>query len=78
MGTDTRGLWYNKAVLAKAGVALPWQPKTWADVLAVAEKIKATEPGVTPINVYGGVGQGEGSTMQGFEDVPVRDQQHAV
>ncbi len=67
MGTDTRGLWYNKAVLAKAGVALPWQPKTWADVLAVAEKIKATEPGVTPINVYGGTGNGEGTTMQGFE-----------
>jgi multiple sugar transport system substrate-binding protein len=67
MGTDTRGLWYDKAVLAKAGVKLPWQPKTWADVLAVAEKIKATEPGVTPINVYGGTGEGEGSTMQGFE-----------
>ena len=67
MGTDTRGLWYNKAVLAKAGVALPWQPKTWADVLAVAEKIKATEPGVTPMNVYGGTAAGEGTTMQGFE-----------
>ena len=34
---------------------------------AAAQKIKATEPGVTPINVYGGLGQGEASTMQGFE-----------
>ena len=37
MGTDTRGLWYNKQLLAKAGVAVPWHPKTWADVLAAAE-----------------------------------------
>ncbi len=67
MGTDTRGLYYNKQVFAKAGLPVPWQPKSWNDVLAAAEKIKATEPGVTPINVYGGEGQGEGSTMQGFE-----------
>ena len=36
-------------------------------MLAAAEKVKATEPGVTPINVYGGVGEGEASSMQGFE-----------
>jgi multiple sugar transport system substrate-binding protein len=67
MGTDTRGLYYNKQVLKKAGIAVPWHPKTWAQVIGAAEAIKAKEPGVTPINVYGGVGEGEGSTMQGFE-----------
>ncbi len=67
MGTDTRGLYYNKVVFAKAGLPVPWHPTTWAAVLAAAAKIKATEPGVTPMNVYGGTGQGEGSTMQGFE-----------
>jgi multiple sugar transport system substrate-binding protein len=67
MGTDTRGLYYNKTLLKKAGIAVPWQPKTWADVLSAAEAVKAKEPGVTPINVYGGLGEGEGSTMQGFE-----------
>jgi multiple sugar transport system substrate-binding protein len=67
MGTDTRGLYYNKQVLQKAGIPVPWHPKTWADVLAAAQAIKAKEPGVTPINVYGGTGEGEGSTMQGFE-----------
>jgi len=67
MGTDTRGLYYNKVVFAKAGLPVPWHPTTWAQVLAAAAKIKATEPGVTPMNVYGGTGQGEGSTMQGFE-----------
>ncbi|ACU70934.1 extracellular solute-binding protein family 1 [Catenulispora acidiphila DSM 44928] len=67
MGTDTRALYYNKAMLTKAGVAMPWQPKSWQDVLAAAKAVKATSPGVTPLNVYAGKPDGEGSTMQGFE-----------
>jgi multiple sugar transport system substrate-binding protein len=61
------GLYYNKVVFAKAGLPVPWHPTTWAQVLSAAAKIKATEPGVTPMNVYGGTGEGEGTTMQGFE-----------
>ena len=30
MGTDTRGLYYNKQVFAKAGLPVPWHPTTWA------------------------------------------------
>jgi multiple sugar transport system substrate-binding protein len=67
MGTDTRALWYNKDLFAKAGLTVPWQPKTWDDVLAAARTIKAKLPGVTPLNVYSGKGAGEGATMQGFE-----------
>ncbi|SEG55856.1 carbohydrate ABC transporter substrate-binding protein, CUT1 family [Actinacidiphila yanglinensis] len=65
--TDTRGIWYNKTLLKQAGIALPWQPKTWADVLAAANAIKAKVPGVTPLNVYTGTAGGEQSSMQGFE-----------
>ena len=43
--TDTRGIWYNKQLLQKAGIPVPWQPKTWADVIAAARKIKAKLPG---------------------------------
>jgi multiple sugar transport system substrate-binding protein len=67
MGTDTRALWYNKNLFAKAGLAVPWQPKTWNDVLTAARTIKAKVPGVTPLNVYSGKAAGEGATMQGFE-----------
>jgi multiple sugar transport system substrate-binding protein len=66
-GTDTRALWYNKHVFAKAGLPATWQPKTWADVLAAARAIKAKVPGVTPINVYASKAAGEASSMQGFE-----------
>ncbi|MBL7257810.1 extracellular solute-binding protein [Paractinoplanes lichenicola] len=67
MGTDTRALWYDKTVFAKAGIAEPWEPKSWDDVLAAARTIKQKVPGVTPLNVYSGKGAGEGATMQGFE-----------
>jgi multiple sugar transport system substrate-binding protein len=65
--TDTRGIWYNKQLFAKAGIPVPWQPKTWADVLSAARTVKAKVPGVTPLNVFTGVAAGEASSMQGFE-----------
>jgi multiple sugar transport system substrate-binding protein len=67
MGTDTRGLYYNKKLLAKAGVKVPWQPKSWADVVAAAQAVKKADPGVVPINIYSGTAPGEATTMQGFE-----------
>ncbi len=66
-GTDTRGLWYNKKIFAKAGLPTTWQPKTWDDLLTAARAIKQKVPGVTPMNVYAGTGVGEAATMQGFE-----------
>ncbi|MFE6363539.1 ABC transporter substrate-binding protein [Streptomyces sp. NPDC057806] len=66
-GTDTRGLWYDKAVFAKAGLPAPWQPKTWDDILEAARTIKEEVPDVTPLNVYTGKPAGEAATMQGFE-----------
>jgi multiple sugar transport system substrate-binding protein len=67
MGTDTRALWYNKELFAQAGLPVPWEPKTWDEVLDAAKTIKAELPDVIPLNVYSGKGQGEGATMQGFE-----------
>jgi multiple sugar transport system substrate-binding protein len=66
-GTDTRGLWYNKQIFAKAGIPTPWQPKNWADVISAAKKIKAADPGVIPLNIFSGKAAGEASSMQGFE-----------
>lgn len=66
-GTDTRGLWFDKGIFAKAGLPADWQPKTWDDVLDAARTIKAKVPDVTPLNVYTGKPAGEAATMQGFE-----------
>lgn len=67
MGTDTRALWYNKQLFAKAGLPTNWQPKTWNDILTTARTIKAKLPGVVPLNVYSGKAGGEQSSMQGLE-----------
>src|SRR4051794_24738010 len=66
-GTDTRGLWYDKGIFAKAGLPTDWQPKTWDEVLDAARTIKRRGPDVTPLNVYTGKPAGEAATMQGFE-----------
>ncbi|MET4062133.1 multiple sugar transport system substrate-binding protein [Arthrobacter sp. UYP6] len=67
MGTDTRALWYNKAVFEQAGLPVPWEPTTWEDILSAAKAVKAAEPEAVPFNIYSGTGMGEASSMQGFE-----------
>lgn len=67
ISTDTRGLWYHKDVFAKAGLPVPWEPKTWNDVLTAARTIKQKVPGVIPFSMYSTKIHGEASTMQGFE-----------
>ncbi|MGW7271586.1 extracellular solute-binding protein [Streptomyces sp. NPDC054864] len=66
-GTDTRGLWFSKAIFKKAGLPADWQPKSWDEVLQAARTIKKKVPGVTPMNVYTGKPAGEAATMQGME-----------
>ncbi|MFY9634377.1 MAG: extracellular solute-binding protein, partial [Cellulosimicrobium cellulans] len=41
LGTDTRAIWYNKKVLTAAGVSVPWEPRSWQEILDTARKIKA-------------------------------------
>jgi multiple sugar transport system substrate-binding protein len=53
-GNNVSMIFYNKAMLKKAGVALPWQPKTWNDILVVARKVKAANPGVIPLWMHAG------------------------
>lgn len=67
LGTDTRGLWYNKELFTQAGIPTPWTPKTWADVTAAAQTIKDKLPDVIPINMYSGKAAGEAASMQTFE-----------
>lgn len=62
--TDVRMLWYDLSNFEKAGIATPWTPKTWDDVLAAAQKLK--DAGVRyPFQLPAGTKQGEATTMQG-------------
>ena len=42
--SDTRGLWYNKDLFKKAGLPVPWEPKTWEEVLDAARTITGCNP----------------------------------
>ncbi|MEV5510758.1 extracellular solute-binding protein [Streptomyces orinoci] len=66
-GTDTRGLWFNKEIFARAGLPADWHPRDWQQVLDAARTVKAKVPGVIPLNVYTGKGPGEAAVIQGFE-----------
>ncbi|MER5974482.1 extracellular solute-binding protein [Streptomyces sp. NPDC002055] len=66
-GTDTRGLWFNRKIFARAGLPRDWRPSDWDDILDAARTIKRKVPGVIPLNVYTGKGPGEAAVMQGFE-----------
>ena len=68
--TDTRGLFYNRSVLEKAGVIAEgedWQPKSWKDILDACAKIKEAEPDVIPFWCNSGKATGEATSMQTYE-----------
>lgn len=64
-GNNNTGLLYNKSMLIKAGVKMPWDPKSWAQILQVAEKVKSANPGVWPLWVASGVAAGPTNVLQG-------------
>jgi len=53
-GMNDAALWYNKALLRKAGIALPWHPTSWAAVLSAAEAIARTSPSAYPLWLFAG------------------------
>ena len=65
-GENNVGLYYDKAILSKAGIALPWQPKNWADIISAAEKIKKAEPKIIPLWVDAGTSAGPNGAGYGI------------
>ncbi|RYJ22238.1 putative secreted solute-binding protein [Streptomyces sp. L-9-10] len=59
--SSTRAFFYNKAIFARAGITEA--PKTWAEVQADAELIKAKVPGITPYALPLGPEEAQGESM---------------
>jgi multiple sugar transport system substrate-binding protein len=66
VGTDGRVLFFNKRLLARAGLPTDWQPNSWDELVAAARQLKARLPGVTPVQINAGTAMGEATTAQGF------------
>lgn len=67
-GENNNALMYSNTVLGKAGIALPWQPKTWNDILAAARQIKRRVPGVYPLWINAGTAGGENNLAYGINN----------
>ena len=67
ISTDSRGIYYNMAIFEEAGIATPWQPTCWADIIDAGKKITALNKGYEPFYLIVGGGNGEAISMQTFE-----------
>ncbi|WP_341279945.1 extracellular solute-binding protein [Paenibacillus sp. FSL H8-0537] len=65
--TDVRGLYYNKELFKKAGLPVPWEPKSWDEVLSASRTIKSKLPDIIPFWMNSGKAGQEATTMQTFE-----------
>jgi multiple sugar transport system substrate-binding protein len=65
-GENNSAIYYNNAMLTKAGVTVPWAPKTWDDILTAARAVKASnQKGVIPLWAAAGTSAGAGGVLQG-------------
>lgn len=65
-GENNNALFYDKAILQKAGIKVPWQPKTWADIITAAQAIKKAEPNVIPLWTDAGTSAGPNGAGYGI------------
>jgi multiple sugar transport system substrate-binding protein len=65
--TDVQFIYYDANLFKKAGIPVPWQPHSLADIVSAAQKLKKADPGVIPAWLYTGLPLGEASSFRGFE-----------
>jgi multiple sugar transport system substrate-binding protein len=64
--TDIQLAYYNKVLFKKAGIPVPWQPHSLADIESAAKKLSKVK-GIVPTWLYTGTPLGEASSFRGFE-----------
>lgn len=64
LDTDTRGIWFNRDLFARAGLPADWEPDGWDDVLAAARRVTQRFPDVIGLDLPLGKAEGEAVTMQ--------------
>jgi multiple sugar transport system substrate-binding protein len=65
-GNNDSAILYNIPMLEKAGIKMPWQPKTWQDIVTAALAVKKHDPGVWPLWMAAGVAAGPTNVLQGI------------
>lgn len=68
-GENVQALTYNKLDFQKAGLPVPWHPRTWQDVIKAALTIKHKLPNITPMWAEGGTGAGSEGVSLGVANL---------
>lgn len=77
-GNNDFGLLYSMPLFRKAGISVPWQPKSWADILSALRKIKTKDKGVYGMQVRVGSANGYSTALKGFANWIVGAKQHTI
>ena len=82
-GENIGAILYNKVLLKKAGISMPWSPKTWAQIIKAAQAVKVHDPSVYPLGIAagtataaGGIAQGTGNLIYGSSTATIYDSAH--
>ena len=65
--TDVQLAYYNTKLFKRAGLPVPWQPHSFADIVAASKALAKLGPSITPTFLYTGTPLGEASSFRGFE-----------
>lgn len=69
LSTDVQGIWYNKQLFEQAGLPVPFEPKSWEDVLNAAKTLKGaiTTEDFIPLYIYASKTYPEQTSMRTFQ-----------
>ena len=77
-GNNDCGLLYSKPLFAKAGLPRDWHPRTWADLIAAATRIRSSSPKVHPLFMMAGKANGAITVLQGAGNLLVGAKQPTI
>jgi multiple sugar transport system substrate-binding protein len=64
-GENNSAIYYNTSMLQKAGISVPWTPKSWDDLLTAARAVKKSGQNVVAFWAPAGTSAGAGGVLQG-------------
>ena len=66
--TDVQCIWYNKDMMRKAGLSVPFEPKNWDEIIETAKKMKAIGgEDFIPLFLYASKNSQEETSMRTFQ-----------
>lgn len=65
--SDVQLAFYNTKLFKKAGLPVPWQPHSFADIVTASKALAKSNPSIVPTWLYTGTPLGEASSFRGFE-----------